>query len=38
MTAKTDVWQGALYPALLRLEQEGSLAAEWRVFSPGEVP
>ena len=29
MREKTDVRQGTLYPVLLKLEQEGSIASEW---------
>ena len=29
MKEKQDVRQGTLYPVLLRLEQEGAIAAEW---------
>lgn len=31
MANKQDVWQGTLYPALVKLEQEGHVASEWGV-------
>ncbi|MEO2199439.1 MAG: helix-turn-helix transcriptional regulator [bacterium] len=36
MSPKSDVWQGTLYPQLMKLEEDGYITGSWGVSENGQ--